>query len=114
MLRLALLLLLLPLLALTLPACTSGNPDSPLTVTMRVGHSAPVAGDRAILHILEADADEQSARIGVACGEERVAITITSAGTEEPVCGMTFQLGELVGERGDIRAVQVTMHWEDP
>ena len=106
--------LALLLLATTLlGGCRATEPASPQTVFMRMDYAAPVAGDRAILQILEAEANIPYAILGVRCGDTAQQVRVTTELTEEPICDVRLRLEEVVLDDSEQpRAVRVSVHWE--
>lgn len=106
----ALAVLLLAVLVLT--GCRAGEPASPQTVFMRMDYAAPVAGDRAIIQILEAEPNIPYAMIGIRCDDTAQQLRVTADLSEEEICQVRLRLEEVVLDNEEQpRAVRVSVHW---
>ncbi|TVR00997.1 MAG: hypothetical protein EA398_10855 [Deltaproteobacteria bacterium] len=93
--------------------CRAGEPASPQNVYMRMNYQAPVAGDRARLFVLDADANVPSATIGVQCDDDAQEVRVTSELGEEEVCGVRLRLDEVVlDDQEQPRGIRLSVHWE--
>lgn len=98
---------------LVLMACRASEPASPQYVFMRMGYAAPVAGDRAVLQVIEADPTIPFAMIGVRCDDVAQQVRVTVDLTEQAICDVRLRLEEVVTTYDDLpRAVRLSVHWE--
>lgn len=99
--------------SVALIACRPGEPASPQYVFMRMGYAAPVAGDRAVLQVIEADATVPFAMIGVRCDDVALQVRVTTDLAEDAVCDVRLRLEEVVTTDEDQpRAVRLSVHWD--
>lgn len=94
--------------------CRPGAEEEGRLVIMRIGHAAPIAGFDAYVQVLGADAEEETATVGVRCDEDAQEVLVTKGLPTAWVCGLGIRLEEVHVETisGDERAVSLRI-WSE-